>query len=113
MTDTRLNLMPEGELDPVRIARALRDVLKGKFGCFVTQEKGRERPTYTWLHSEGRPGAPDVGDMRLNRAISEHFASWQAEGELTLAQVAKLERGKASIKVALAERTGMCLGGRG
>ena len=112
MTDTRLNLMPEGELDPVRIARALRDVLKGKFACMVTQDKGCERPTYTWVQRGSRKGGHDVGDMRLNRAISEHFASWQVEGELTLAQVAKLERGKASIKVALAERTGMCLGGR-
>ena len=111
MTDTRLNLMPGGQLDPVRIARALRDELKGKFLSWIRPSYAHGGPPHGWAYSDGGNWAEDTGGKRLNRAISERFKFWHKQGELTRAEVAKLERAKASIKAALARRTGMGRGG--
>ena len=107
MTATILNLMPEGELDPVRIARALRDELKGEFTCYYEVDHTPGRSPLRWEY-HGRDGwAGDGGALRLNRAISERFIFWHKQGNLTQAQVAQLERAKGQIIKALADRSGM------
>ena len=93
--------LPEGKVEPVRMAMFVRDRLQGRF-CW----RGEPR---IWYHHNGAHWERDVHAAALDRAVSACFIELRDQGSLTAGDVARLEglTTKRSIRAALNARTGL------